>query len=93
MVVKVELFKTEHCVFCPEASRVLSKVTKEFGSKVDYQELYVDKDQRTLSRAQQLGISAVPVILINGLPRFTGVPRETMVKMMIEQAIKEEVKD
>ena len=88
MVVKIEIMKTEVCPFCPQAVQVVNKVAKEFKDKVQVREIYVDRDEKERDRAISLGIMSVPVILINGMPRFTGVPREQMLKEMIEQSLK-----
>ena len=87
MVVKIELLKTEYCVFCPQASVIVHKVAKEFGNKVEVKEVYLDKDDTARNRAIELGIFSVPTILINGLPTLTGVPRESLLKDLIKQAI------
>jgi len=87
VVVKIELLKTEYCVFCPQASVIVHKVAKEFGNKVEVKEVYLDKDDTARNRAIELGIFSVPTILINGLPTLTGVPRESLLKDLIKQAI------
>ena len=84
---KIELLKTEYCVFCPQASVIVHKVAKEFGNKVEVKEVYLDKDDTARNRAIELGIFSVPTILINGLPTLTGVPRESLLKDLIKQAI------
>lgn len=88
MPVEIEIMKTEACPWCPLATEIVKKVAKQFGNKVVVKETYVDKDKEAMKRAKDLGIMAVPVILINGMLRFTGVPREINLKYEIEEEIR-----
>lgn len=88
MVVEVEILKTRTCPFCPLATEVVKKVAKEFGDKVKVIETYVDEG-KNLERAKALGIVSVPTILVNGIIKFSGVPREELLKMVIQEALRE----
>lgn len=88
MPIEIEILKTEACPWCPMATEVVRRVAKEFGSKVVVKETYVDKDPKARERAIELGIMAVPAIIINGMLRFTGVPRDINLKYEIEEELR-----
>jgi small redox-active disulfide protein 1 len=88
-MVIIEVMKTSTCSFCPMAIEVVNKVAKEFGDKVNVKILPLEEEEN-MKRAKGLGVTAVPVILINGMMRFTGVPKEENLKSAIEQALSEE---
>jgi len=89
-MVVVEILKTKSCPFCPVATEVVNKVAKEFGDKVAVKEIFIDEDKGGMRRAKGLGIVSVPTILVNGMIKFSGVPRETLLRMVIKEALKEE---
>ena len=88
-MVIIEVMKTSSCPFCPMAVEVVQKVAKDFGDKVKVNILPLE-EEKNMKKAKGLGVSTVPVVLINGMIRFTGVPREENLKSAIEQALSEE---
>jgi glutaredoxin len=61
----IEIMKTRSCPYCPAASRIVKKVADEFSDKVKVREIYLDEDQKERERAIELGISSVPIVLID----------------------------
>lgn len=86
--VKVEIMTSGTCAFCPPAKEILKKVCKEFGPKVKLVETSIDTVAGQ-KRAINLGIRAVPTILIDNEPKFTGVPRERWLRATIKYFLAE----
>ncbi len=72
--IKVEIFVSNTCPFCPPAKKVVNEVCAKFGSKVEQVETSIDT-KAGASRAKKLGISTVPTILIENEPKFVGAVR------------------
>lgn len=90
MVVKIEILKTEDCPFCPMATEIVNKIAKEFGDKVEVIEFLVDKDPEGEKRARFFGVKTVPSIIVNGMLKHVGVPREEILREEVKQALSEE---
>lgn len=72
MTVRIELFYTPHCPYCPSAKRVLGEVASQFGVEVEVEEVNAQMERE---RAKSYGIKAVPTIVVNGQFKFVGVPK------------------
>ena len=71
-MVKVELFISQTCPYCPMARELLNKVMK---NRKDIELIVYDiMDDRT--KALEYGIMAIPAIAINDKIKFVGVPEE-----------------
>lgn len=81
-MVKIEILTREGCAFCPAAIEMCRKVAAEFDD-VEITETSIDTEDGE-QRAADLGIVAVPTILIDGEPKITGVPREEVLREQIK---------
>lgn len=79
MVLKVEVFTSPSCPYCPMAEQVVEEAKKEIG-EMDVEVVNIMTDRQ---RAIDYGIMAVPAIAINGVVEFVGAPskEELMVKL------------
>ncbi len=84
MVVKVEVFTSPMCPYCPMAIEVVDEVKKEMKEDIEVEKINVMVDYE---KAAEYGIMAVPAIAINGIVRFLGAP----LKEELVNAIKEEL--
>lgn len=86
--VKLELFYSPTCPYCPLAKKMVAEVAPQFGDKLDVEEVntWTPEGQR---RAIAYGIHAVPTIAIAGKVKFVGVPPS---KEELAKAIREEIK-
>lgn len=85
MVVKVEVFTSPSCPYCPMAIEVVDEVKKEMPDTLEVEKIDIMKDRE---KAIEYGLMAVPAIALNGVVRFVGAPG----KEELVEAIKEEIK-
>jgi small redox-active disulfide protein 1 len=83
MTVKIEVFYTPTCPYCPMAKKVVKEVAPQFGSKVEVEEVNAWENQE---RTAQYGIMSVPAIVINGKVKFVGVPQKDDLIKAIKEA-------
>ena len=84
MAVKIEVFTSPSCPYCPMAIEVVDQVKKEMGDKIDVEKIDIMNDRQ---KAIEYGLMAVPAVAINGLIKFIGAPE----KEELVRAIKEEL--
>jgi small redox-active disulfide protein 1 len=84
MVVKVEVFTSPSCPYCPLAVQVVEEVEKEMPNDLEIEKIDIMKDRE---KAIEYGLMAVPAIALNGVVRFVGAPN----KDELVSAIKEEL--
>jgi small redox-active disulfide protein 1 len=85
MVVKVEVFTSPSCPYCPMAVQVVEEVEKEMPNDLEVEKIDIMVDRE---KAIEYGLMAVPAIALNGVVRFVGAPN----KDELLSAIKEEIK-
>ncbi len=85
MVVKVEVFTSPSCPYCPMAVQVVEEVEKEMPNDLEVEKIDIMVDRE---KAIEYGLMAVPAIALNGVVRFVGAPN----KDELLSAIKEELK-
>lgn len=85
MVVKVEVFTSPSCPYCPMAVEVVEEVKKEMPDDLEVEKIDIMVDRE---KAIEYGLMAVPAIALNGVVKFVGAPG----KDELLAAIKEEVK-
>ena len=85
MVVKIEVFTSPTCPYCPMAIEVAEEAKKELGDAIEIEKVDIMQDRE---RAVNYGLMAVPAIAMNGVVKFVGAPA----KEELMQAIKEEMK-
>jgi thioredoxin len=84
MVVKVEVFTSPSCPYCPMAVEVVDEVKKEMPNDLEVEKIDIMVDRE---KAIEYGLMAVPAIALNGVVRFVGAPN----KDELLEAIKEEL--
>jgi thioredoxin 1 len=82
MVVKVEVFTSPSCPYCPMAVQLVEEVKKEMTEDLEVDKIDIMVDQE---KAREYGLMAVPAIALNGVVRFVGAPG----KEELIEAIKE----
>jgi small redox-active disulfide protein 1 len=87
LVVKIEVFYSPTCPYCPLAMKMVSEVASQFKDSVKVEEVDTWTPEG-IHKAMKYGIQAVPTIVINGKIRFLGVPKS---REALAQAIKDEV--
>lgn len=82
MVVKVEVFTSPSCPYCPMAIEVVNEVEKEMPGTLEVEkiDIMVDRD-----KAVEYGLMAVPAIALNGVVRFVGAPSKEELATAIEE--------
>lgn len=86
MVVKIEVFTSPTCPYCPMAIQVVSEAKKELGDSIEVETVDIMQDRE---KAVNYGLMAVPAIAMNGVVKFVGAPS----KEELMQAIKEELNE
>lgn len=79
-MLKVEIFTSPNCPYCPMAEQVVEEAKKEIGEEMEIEVVNIMNDRQ---RAIDYGIMAVPAIAINGVVEFVGTPSkdELMAKL------------
>jgi small redox-active disulfide protein 1 len=84
MVVKLEVFTSPSCPYCPMAKEVAEEARGKFGDSIEIEYVDITKDR---DRAISYGLMAVPAIAIDGEVKFVGAPSLED----LEASIKEEL--
>ncbi len=84
MVVKVEVFTSPSCPYCPMAIQLVEDVKKDMMDELEVEKIDIMVDQE---KAREYGLMAVPAIALNGVVKFVGAPG----KDELLEAIKEEM--
>lgn len=84
MVVKVEVFTSPSCPYCPMAIDVVDAVKKEMQGDIEVEKIDIMQNRE---KAVEYGLMAVPAVAINGVIKFVGAPQ----REELEKAIKEEI--
>lgn len=83
MVVKVEVFTSPSCPYCPMAVEVVNEVEKEMPGTLEVEKIDIMEDRE---KAIEYGLMAVPAIALNGVVRFVGAPaKEELLKAIEEE--------
>ena len=85
MDVKLEVFKSPSCPYCPMAVDLVEEVKLEMPDKLDIEVIDIMKDRE---KAIEYNLMAVPAIALNGVVKFVGAPT----KEELINAINEELK-
>ena len=86
MVVKIEVFTSPTCPYCPMAIEVVDEAKKDLGDVLEVKTVDIMQDRE---KAVNYGLMAVPAIAMNGVVKFVGAPS----KEELMQAIKEELNE
>ncbi|MBZ9571160.1 MJ0307 family thioredoxin [Methanobrevibacter sp. TMH8] len=81
-MLKVEVFTSPSCPYCPMAEQIVEEAKREIGSEMEVEVVNIMTDRQ---RAVDYGIMAVPAIAINGVVEFVGAPtkEELMAKLKV----------
>jgi small redox-active disulfide protein 1 len=77
-IMKIEVFTSPSCPYCPMAVGVARKIAKEKKAKLEEIDIMVDK-----TKAVEYGLMAVPAIAVDGVIKFVGAPTEEELKKAI----------
>ena len=78
--IKIVLFKSDTCAFCPQAEEVVRDVIADFDPGIFKLEL-INVSENPES-AEKYGIFALPTVMIGGMS-ITGIPEPEMLLKMI----------
>ncbi|WP_054835509.1 MJ0307 family thioredoxin [Methanobrevibacter arboriphilus] len=82
-MLKVEVFTSPSCPYCPMAEQVVEEAKNEIGG--DEMEVEVINIMTDRQRAVDYGIMAVPAIAINGVVEFVGAPSKNELMAKLKQ--------
>ncbi|RAP52565.1 MAG: thioredoxin [Methanosphaera sp. rholeuAM270] len=71
MSVKLEVFTSKSCPYCPMAVSAAEEVVKELGDQVDYEHLDVDEN---IDKVREYQIMSIPTVVVDGEVAFIGAP-------------------
>jgi thioredoxin 1 len=71
MAVKIEVFTSPTCPYCPMAIEVVEEAKKELGDAIEVEKVDIMEDRE---KAVNYGLMAVPAIAMNGVVKFVGAP-------------------
>ena len=87
MVVKVEVFTSPSCPYCPMAIEVVNEVVKDMPGTLEVEKINIMVDRE---KAIEYNLMAVPAIALNGVVHFVGAPaKEELVKAIEEEEKKD----
>lgn len=72
MTVKLEVFTSQTCPYCPMAVEAAEEAKKELGDKIDFEHLDVAEN---MDLVQKYSIMSVPTVIIDGEVAFVGAPQ------------------
>ena len=84
MAVKLEVFTSPSCPYCPMAIEVVDAVKKEMPDDIEVEKIDIMQNRE---KAIEYGLMAVPAVAINGTVKFVGAPE----KEELKNAIKDEL--
>ena len=87
MVVKVEVFTSPSCPYCPMAIEVVDEVKKEMPDDLDIEKIDIMQDRE---KAIEYNLMAVPAIALNGVVKFVGAPTKEEFVEAIKMELTEE---
>jgi thioredoxin 1 len=86
MVVKVEVFTSPSCPYCPMAVELVEEVKKEMPDDLEVEKIDIMSDRE---KAVKYNLMAVPAIALNGVVKFVGAPT----KEELVEAVKAELSE
>ncbi len=86
MVVKIEVFTSPSCPYCPMAVELVDEVKKEMPDDIEVEKIDIMQNRE---KAIEYNLMAVPAIAIDGLVKFVGAPAKEELVMAIKEELKE----
>ena len=84
MRVKLEVFTSQSCPYCPMAVEVAEQMVKEFGDDLDYQHLDVNEN---MEKVREYEIMSVPTVVLEGKTVSIGAPDPEQLSRQIKKAL------
>ncbi len=86
MTVKIEVFTSPSCPYCPMAIEVVDAVKKEMQDAIEVEKIDIMQDRE---KAIEYGLMAVPAVAINGVVKFVGAPEKEDLKNAIQEEMQQ----
>jgi small redox-active disulfide protein 1 len=87
MSIKVEVFTSPSCPYCPMAVELVEEVKKEMPDELEVEKIDIMKDRE---KAVEYNLMAVPAIALNGVVKFVGAPSKEELVEALKAELKEE---
>lgn len=84
MSVKLEVFTSQSCPYCPMAVEVAEQMVQEFGDDLDYQHLDVNQN---MDKVREYEIMSVPTVVLEGKTVSIGAPDPEQLSRQIKKAL------
>lgn len=84
MSVKLEVFTSQSCPYCPMAVDAAEKAVAELGDDVEYEHLDVNEN---MDKVQKYRIMSVPAVVIEEEVAFVGAPEPEELIRKLRKAI------
>ena len=86
MVVKIEVFTSPSCPYCPMAVELVDEVKKEMPDDVEVEKIDIMQDRE---KAIEYNLMAVPAIALDGVVKFVGAPTKEELVSVIKDELAE----
>lgn len=87
MVVKIEVFTSPSCPYCPMAVELVEEVKKEMPDDIEVEKIDIMQERE---KAVEYNLMAVPAIAIEGVVKFVGAPTKEELVSVIKDEISEQ---
>ncbi|OED30883.1 thioredoxin family protein [Methanosphaera sp. WGK6] len=71
MTIKLEVFTSQSCPYCPMAIDAAEKAVEELGDVIEFEHLDVNEN---MSKVRELQIMSVPTVVIDNEVAYVGAP-------------------
>jgi len=86
MTVKIELFYSPICLYCPEARKIVLEIAEEFSGKVRVEEINILSSAGT-EKLEKYAVKGVPTIVINSKAKITGIPTTSQLRKAVQREL------
>ncbi|MCD7782031.1 MAG: thioredoxin family protein [Methanosphaera sp.] len=84
MSVKLEVFTSQNCPYCPKAMEIAQEAVEELGDQIEYEHLDVNEN---MDKVREYELLSVPSIVIDGEVAYVGVPEKDELINVLKQKI------
>lgn len=84
MTVKLEVYTSKTCPYCPMAVAAAEDAVKELGDAVEYEHLDVDEN---MDKVRKYQIMSVPTVVIDDEVAFIGAPESNELISKLKEKI------
>lgn len=85
MVVKLEIFTSKNCPYCPKALNAIDEAVNELGDNIDLHKYDIEED---IDKVKEYDIMSVPTIVVNGRIAFREAPEPKRLIAKIKRNMK-----